>query len=496
MNENNLKLDPGQKVPLKEKLFFGAADIFGGGAQALISTVFLVFLVNVGIDLKLAGVIVMISKLWDAVSDPMVGIISDNTRTKWGRRRPYMFAGGFLIIISLLLMFIPLHGMSNKVLKFSFYLFSYLFYCTVSTIIMVPYSSMSTEISTDYDEKTRVNTIRLIFSMASSGISALIPTELADRLNNGTMTITQFSIIMICVFGTFYCIPMVLAAIKCKERANIPQEKKKFSFKEFVRPLKVKAFVYLLIAYLFSYSCMDIITANIVFFTKFGLQIKMSSTVLLAVIMLSYAVTVPFLSVLMSKGWSKPKLMRTGIPLYIAGIVFLTVYPTIWFDIPEWPILIFCVMIGLGMSGCQMMPWIIFPDVIDVGELKLKDRPTGSFSGLMTFIKKTTSAIAIGITGLILDLTGFIEPVADQDGIVSSVTQPLSAVLGLRIMILVTVVLFVSITYIYAKKLKLDPKRSRKVTYYIGLQNEGKLDNEHMSEEDWRELKAIEEELF
>ena len=75
MNENNLKLDPGQKVPLKEKLFFGAADIFGGGAQALISTVFLVFLVNVGIDL-------LRSNCYDKQAlgrgvRPMVGIISD-----------------------------------------------------------------------------------------------------------------------------------------------------------------------------------------------------------------------------------------------------------------------------------------------------------------------------------------------------------------------------------------------------------------------------------
>lgn len=495
MNDNDLKrkIDPSQIVPTKEKLFFGAADLYGGGAQALITAVYLVFLTMNGLPIFYAGVIVAIARIWDAVSDPLMGVITDNTRTKWGRRRPYMLYGGFLVIIAFALLFLPLFKVDSVAIKFIVYLFAYLFYCTLSTVINVPYSSMSTEISTDYLEKTKVNTIRLIFSMASGAISAGVPILLVERLQDGLMSVSQFSIIMILVFGTFYCIPLVLAAIFCKERAIVPENKSTFNIATFLRPLKVKAFVYLLIFYLAAYSCMDLIAANVVFFARYGIQFGMSSFLILVGIMLFYACMVPVLSILLKKGYAKPYLFRAGIPLYMIGIVCLSLYPNGW---PDWPILFIAAMIGIGMSGCQMMPWIIFPDVVDAAELKLNDRPTGSFSGIMTFIKKTTSAIAIGLSSLVLQLTGFVEPKADEFGIVPEVVQKQSAVIGLRMVILIPVLIFISIAYIYSKKLKLDPLRSYKIKEFIELQKKGELLEELMSPEDWAEYQEIQKDLF
>ncbi|MDD3946363.1 MAG: MFS transporter [Clostridia bacterium] len=489
-------VDPSQRVPLKEKLFFGAADIFGGGAQALIAAVYLAFLVNNGVSIEKAGLIVMLAKIWDAISDPLMGAISDNTRTKWGRRRPYLFAGGVLIVIAFALLFLPLYGMENSALRFSIYLLTYVFYSTVSTVINVPYTSMSTEISTDISEKTKTNSIRLVFSMVSSGISALAPIILIEQLQDGILKVGQFSLIMIFAFGILYCVPLVLASIFCKERADIPKIKTKFQFKIFLKPLKVKAFVYFLLSYLFAFTCMDLITANIVFFADYGLKLNMSSSILLIVIMLSYAAMVPVLYKLLAKGWAKAKLFRLGIPLYIIGIVCLCLYPSSW---PSWPVVFCCVIIGIGLSGCQMMPWILFPDIVDVGELKLKERIAGSFSGIMTFIRKATSAIAIGITSWVLswEMVGFRQPVTDYlTGIVTKFEQPMSAVWGLRMIVMVPVVIFISLAFYFSSKIKLDNKRSLKVKEFIDMQNRGELDIDKLSEEDRTIYKAIEKELF
>lgn len=496
MERENLvkQIDPNQKVPLSEKLFFGSADMYGGGAQALITAVYLVFLVNNDVPIKLAGLIVMISRLWDAISDPLMGVISDNTRTKWGRRRPYIFIGGILVIIAFALLFMPLYGVQSVGLKFTIYLFAYLFYSTVSTVINVPYSSMSAEISTDYDEKTKVNTIRLVFSMASSGISAAVPILLIESLQDGKMRVNTFSTIMILVFGIFYCLPLVLAAIKCKERIELPKEKSVFSIKTFLRPLQVKAFLYLLIMYLCAYTCMDIVASNVIFFAEYGINFSQSSFFILAIIMVSYALMVPVLSSLLNKGWAKPFLFRVGIPLYVLGIIILTMYPI---GFAEWPIYLICVMIGVGMSGCQMMPWIIFPDVVDVGELKFNERTTGSYSGIMTFIRKSTSAIAIAITSWGLSISGFKEPVTDYEtGFVQKFAQSESAILGLRLVILIPVLIFVTIAYIYARKLKLTPKKSYKIKDFIDMQKENPEFEDTLCEEDKMELKEIKEDLF
>lgn len=475
----------------KEKLAFAGGDLFGGGAQSLVATVYLVFLVMNGLSATLAGSIIMIAKIWDAVTDPVMGIISDNTRTKWGRRRPYLFAGGICLVFSFGLLFLPLYALESPWFRYFVYLLAYLIYNSVSTMIHVPYSSFSTEMTSDYYEKNKVNTMRLVFSMISGAISAGVPIVLVESLNKRQISVPMFSAIMIFGFGLFYAIPLLITAKVCRERLPLPEEKLKFSFANFLKPLKLKAFVYLLLMYLFAFTCMDIISTNIVWFVSYGLAVESySSFLLLVVIMVFYAAMIPVHNALMKRDKAKPFLFRAGIPLYMAGILVLGFYPQGFNDYLILPV---CIIIGIGLSGCQLMPWYIFPDVVDLGELKFGIRNTGSFSGLMTFTRKTTVAIAIGISGAVLDLAGFIKPVTDAaTGIVTSFEQPASAIWGLRLVIMVPILLFLTFAYIASKKLKLNPRRSVLVGRIIADRSVV----ETLDEDDIAELERIKQELF
>ena len=92
-------------LDLKEKIIFGSGDLFIGGTQVILAFYYLRFLTDViQITPALAGTIVLISKIWDAVSDPMMGVLTDNTRTRWGRRKPYFFLAFFGIISSFILL--------------------------------------------------------------------------------------------------------------------------------------------------------------------------------------------------------------------------------------------------------------------------------------------------------------------------------------------------------------------------------------------------------
>ena len=128
-------------VPFKEKFFFSLGDFFGG-AGGMITAVYAVYLAFNGLPPEMWGSILLIAKIWDAVTDPMMGVISDNTRSKYGRRRPYLFIGGVTVIFAMIMLFIPLYGLESVWFKFFFYLLAYLIYSTVSTIIGVPYSAM------------------------------------------------------------------------------------------------------------------------------------------------------------------------------------------------------------------------------------------------------------------------------------------------------------------------------------------------------------------
>jgi Na+/melibiose symporter-like transporter len=357
-------------------------------------------------------------------------------------------------------------------------------------MINIPYFSLATEMTSNYYEKNKMNNIRQIFSSSSTAISAGVPIILLEMLQNGEISLNTFSLIMVLGFGALYGGTMMVTSIVCKERLPLPEDKIKFDLRSFTKPLQLKAFAYLALMYLCAFSCMDLITTNLVWFADYALKLNYSSFILLAALMAAYISMIPFYAYMMRNNRSKSFLFRLGIPLYIGSIAAMSLYPSSW---SSYPILALAATAGIGMSGCQFMPWYIFPDVVDLGELKFKERNTGSYSGIMTFVRKITSALAIGISGWALQLSGFKKPVTDlRTGIVTKFAQTDAAVLGLRLVILIPIALFISIAYIASKKLKISSSRSilvSKVNLVGGS-------TENLSQDELEELEAIEKELF
>jgi GPH family glycoside/pentoside/hexuronide:cation symporter/oligogalacturonide transporter len=155
----------------------------------------------------------------------------------------------------------------------------------------------------------------------------------------------------------------------------------------------------------------------------------------------------------------------------------------------EWPIVgayALTALTAIGFAGAQLMSWIIFPDVIDVAELKDGERATGSFSGIMTFIRKASSAIAIQIFGLMLAFSDYIQP-ADPNVFQP---QPDSAILGIRIAMSGSFVILMTIGYFLGRRFPLTNQDSAQVR---ALLKEREDNPEAMNS---REAKALAERLF
>jgi Na+/melibiose symporter-like transporter len=450
-----------------EKLIFAWGDVFGGGAQALIGVIYLVFLTQViRINPAIATTIILISKVWDAVTDPLMGIISDNTRTKIGRRRPYILAGGFLVIIAFLLLWLPIGGWSSPELKIAYLITTYVFYSTISTIIAVPYSSLSAEITTNVKERNTVNIIRLVVSTVATAFCTLIPTLVLESFVAGSISIEAFYAIVAVGFGLFFALPLILIGLYTKERVTLPAEKSKFHAKTFVKPLQVKAFRGLIYMYLCQSISMDILSAGIIYYAMFVVQ--GSATVFLGIFIGVQLLMFPIINVVISKV-DKRKVYYFGLPLALISFMGVGLYPS------EWPVIgayVFTALTAIGFAGAQLMSWIIFPDAVDAGELKLGERATGSFSGIMTFIRKTSSAIAIQFFGIMLYLSGFVLPTDD----VQLPVQPDSAILGIRLAMSLGFVVLMSVGYVAARKFVLTNERSLQVRKYLKSREEGTLD--------------------
>ncbi|HSK69503.1 MAG TPA: MFS transporter [Candidatus Limnocylindria bacterium] len=437
-----------------ELLLFAGADVFGGGGQSILSVLYLVFLTNIlGIHPAWAGAVIMIAKGWDAVSDPLMGVISDNTRSRFGRRKPYLVLGGILLVFSMALLWLPVRFGSHAA-RVAYMTFSYLVYSTVSTVISVPYSSMSTEITNDFSLRNRVNVVRLVFSLVATAVCTLLPSMLFGSLTGGRLSVTGFYLSIVLGFGLAFAIPTVLAGVFVKERVPYGKERSAFSWRTLWVPLKVRAFRKLLGLYLAQSITLDIVSAVIIYY---GLYVVpgISSTVFLGTFLGMQLLIFPVLLRLVDRT-PKPTLYRLGLPLSMLGAAGIALFPA-----GGPPVLLYVItgLTALGFAGAQSMSWIMFPDVVDIGELSLGQRITGSFSGAMTFVRKVSSAVAIFLVGALLGMAGFVRPT----DLVPEPAQPGATLLAIRLLILLAFVLLMGAAWLSARRFGISPALSRRV---------------------------------
>ena len=443
-----------------ERGFFAFADIYGGGGQAFISVLYLFFLTNViGLRPALAGVVILISEIWDAVSDPMMGIIGDNTRTKLGRRRPYILASGCLIAIAFALMFIPLSG-DNQTWTFIWCTLTYLFYNTVSTMFNVSYSSMSAEISTVSEERDSANVLRLVVSTASAAVCTILPSVVLDMYKGDKISSTVLYLIIGIGFGLLFATPVILCGIFTRERVEIPAKKSKLDLKELVEPLKIRPFRQLVGMYLGQAICMDVFSAGVVMFAGYVTTPKGSSTVFLGIFIAVQLCAFPIVNKLI-RVIDVNKIYRFGLPVSIIALVAFAIFGSNLY------VAYVCVFfVALGFAGAQLTSWIMFPHAVDAGELMTGKRQSGGCSAIMTFARKSSSALVLFIFSNVLEFTGY-------NGDLE--VQPVSAQNGIKYVMAFTCIIFMVIGYIMAKRYVLTREKNAQVEKFLKLSREDKI---------------------
>jgi GPH family glycoside/pentoside/hexuronide:cation symporter len=173
------------KLPTKTKFMYGIADLGISLLTASIQFFLLFFYTDVaGIDPGIAGTALLVGKLtWDALNDPLFGYWSDRTRSRWGRRKPYMLLGAIPFGLTVWLLFSLPPGLMG-VKAFLAVLGSFLLADTFQTMVSVPYYALSAELTYDYDERTSLISIRMIFTVLGYILGAALTTVVAGFFMN------------------------------------------------------------------------------------------------------------------------------------------------------------------------------------------------------------------------------------------------------------------------------------------------------------------------
>ena len=496
-------------VPTKEKLAYGCGAFMDGGGVALMSCVMLKYMEGgLGLLPAVASTIMMVAKIWDAITDPIMGFISDNTRGKWGRRKPYMFFGGILLIIGIFLLFLPVEewgiiSADNKAGLIAWMVIMYLLWNTFSTITMVPYCSMSSDISPSFKERNNANTVKLVFNAAASGLAYVLPLLFIEAFvsyqtgGDGymfmpNMNATEFWLAICLIFGTLFGGGLIVTGLFVKERIKATTPKEKFNFKQFVKnyaePYKNRSYRWHIVMYVAAFTCLDMISALAVYYATdvwagkelFGMD--MSSLFIIAPLMVAAVIMFPLARYVMDKK-TKQFAFRMGLPAYIIAGILLCVMDPSW--APPVLVPIVALLMGFGFGGAQMMPWIIFPDTVDVGQMATGERSTGTYSGMMTLARKIAGALGVGLVGWILTGVGYVprQPAGEQT---DEVLLAVRLIMGLAIVVFISIALWASFRY------KINNKKLTRVRYFIEARKAGTV----LSEEEEAERTALVHELY
>ncbi len=443
-------------------LGYSSGDTLGGGVMQVIQMYYLSFLLYVmGLDPMLAAFVPAIGKIWDGVTDPIMGAIVDRTRTKYGSCRPWFLISIIPIFVSYFLLWYSF-GVRSQWGMFFYFSFAYILFSTAYTIAVVPYESLLPRIVDSYEERTNYSSVRMVFS----GIGCVASTWIYERIV-ATETLSYANVkdfvILGLVLGVFFALPMLTTFLGTKEKpcqiAPEPMTVKKI-FREYGEVLRNKIYKkYYALALCGAFISSALSAALVIFvYMVYGnvQNFIWTFTLVFCVINIKGAFEIAFFvpNVLMMKKYNKHRPYLIDLPLIA---VFSIIVAFLGPDTSPWWYLAACVFGGMGSSCLAFVPYTLLPDLSDVDELINGKRREGVSAGLFTMGRKIVGGISLTIFGIILKAFGL-----NADSVSSESMAP-NAIIAVKVMLCAVpiicsiVMLFVSRTY------NLDAKAHRKI---------------------------------
>jgi GPH family glycoside/pentoside/hexuronide:cation symporter len=408
----------GGRLSLGTKLGFGVGD-FGANLVFQSTFIFLIFYFTdvFGIAAPIAGTIFLVAKAWDAVSDPVVGYLSDRTRSRWGKKRPYLLFGALPLGLFFFLLFasppIP------QEYKAAYGLIMFLLVCTFYAIVNVPYGALAASMTLDSHERSRLSGFRTFFALMGALVVAGAMMPLVGLFPNQAigfrMAVGVFAIAAVIVtYVTFFSVREVV------EESDTEHYKPADIFRTIFGN---GPFLIVTLGTIFHLAALGIVAAMVNYFFKYNMNKESFIPIAFLCIFVPAALALP-LWVTVSRKLSKKAAYNMGMGLL--AVALCIVYFIREFN-PVLLIIALC-LAGIGISTNFLSPWAMVPDTVEYGELKTGLRREGILYGVSFFGQKLASALAGFIAGQGLGIVGFVANKVQRPEVLSGIRVMMSFV--------------------------------------------------------------------
>ena len=436
---NQQPIATSQKLTFLHKLLYGSGDWGLSSTGMLRSVFYAIYLTDVvGLDARIGSFAALVGIIWDAINDPLVGMISDRVRTKRGRRLPFLLWFGIPFGLSFVLLWWAPPWTSQVALAIHITL-AFIIADTMSTLISIPFLSLTPELTPDYDERTTLTSFRSFFQLTSSLAVVIFAPMIVDGVMAAGASQQQGFLLVGAVFGALAIPSYLIMPFVFKER-TVTEEPKPISLTDMLRTSWAnKPFRFLAGVHTMNWSAVDMVAVTFPYFSLywiaqgdplasvrvFGIDLALESAIL-GTLMLTTVAFVPF--------WLWLSRRTNKRSAYLAGMIFWVVMQTFILTVQPGEVgkmLFFSFMLGIGLSSAYILPDAMFPDIIEWDELRTGRRQEGIYYGARAFIRKMASALTVFLTLQLLGWAGYVAP---TDG-ASVFTQSESTLRMIRLMV-------------------------------------------------------------
>ena len=457
-----------QKLSFKEKAGYGFGDLASVLFWQTISAYLLYFYTDVyGITAIAAGSLILISRIWDGIFDPMMGVIADRTNTRWGKFRPYLIWGSIpLAILGVLTFTTPNFDYTGKLI---YAWITFILFMMAYTAINIPYSSLLGVITPDPIERTSVSSYKYVFAYLSGTIVSFLALPMTKYFGKGKEA-AGWQMTMV-IFGIAAIFFFFIAFISTKERVK-PPASQKTSVKQDIKDLTDnKPWLVLLFATLLMILFVATrisVTAHYFKYYVGNQQFNLFGThftwgfIELTSAFNGIGQWLAIIGVICTK-WIANALgkKKAFILLFIIANVSTALF---FFLKPEQVILMFVLQILGSFTGGPLTPliWAMYADTADYSEWKNGRRATGLVFSASTMSQKFGWALGTALAGLLLTIFGFEANIAQSIAVKNGLRFLMSLIPAAMGVIAIIIILFYKLDEKTMEKVETDLEARRK----------------------------------
>jgi oligogalacturonide transporter len=452
-------MEKSTRIPVRVKLGYGTAELSNSLTWTMFYVLFLFFLTDVvRIEPAMAGFIMMLGTTWDAITDPAMGIISDRTTSKYGRRRPFILAAAVPFGVITWLLFTDF-GFGPK-LTLAYFILAVVIYFTASTMLDIPYTSLSAEMTQDYNERTSLVSYRAVFCQIASILGAALPLALVERFNASFHNLKLSWSVMTAILGFFAIFP-ILWTWRATRGYELFPESTTVKLRDIPDAVfKNRTFRYTVGIYVSSNVALSLGAAVMVYFMKYFMKFNENQQSIAFLFLFACTIIwIPFINMASGKyGKRWAFMLFIGMWAIIQSLGALLVRPD---TVPYFYILV--ILASGGLIGVTMAGWSMIPDVVEVDEFKTGQRREGLYFGIISFSRKISVAIMLWLVGIVLSWIGYVPDAVQTD----------RAIFGIRMLYAEGTALFLFISIILAYLLPMTKAKHQALRQAIDQKKAG-----------------------